>query len=387
MVDKIRVFLAVFSSLLINFAIYSAVEKIFNNQFLEYKVKFSPVENSFILSTFDLKTKFTIHEINGTKIEEEDYFFNLPFDFYYYLNSVKNFPQMFDFFENDTSLITLNSQTTDIKREDYAYKNFPLIGIFETKPKYLRLTYPNFFYDFEKKEVIDINTLEINVQKTDEFRNVFKKFNFPLKKYYQNNTIMKTFDDGVFLVDSKNLIWHLKQINDKLYLKNTNLIKNPLFIKIDENQRFEYHALLVCDDEIGLISYEDYKFIKFDIEQDFSKFDINYEVTPLHKIITLSNENKILTYVFNPDYTFYKSYFFDKNRKINNIKSFFMPLKLEIKNQKYEFYFGKISYKMLLLNILIAIFPLFKKDKFGAIFVLMFGFGGLISNFIYGRKK
>lgn len=378
-----KILLMIFSAIILNLAIFLVANKVLNSQYIDYRVKFSPILNDFIVTKFDLKNRQTSHFVNDKILSEDEYFYNLPFDFYYYLSSTKNFPPTLDFFENDTSLITLNSQTTQIKRDDY--KNFPLVGLIESKPKYLKLKYPDLLIDFEKKEILNLNNLKIDSNKTTEFREIFHQFNFPLKNYYQNSTIFKSFDDGIFLVDSSDKIWHLKLINSKLYLKDTKLQKAPLFIKVDENPRFEYHAIFVSQNELGLISYDDYKFIKLPINEDFKSFDITYEVTPLHKIITLQNEKTIITYILNPNYSPFKKHILNFDFQKSPILAALIPLKIEIINQKYKIILGDLSFEILILNFILAL--VFIKNIRNFIFVLIFGVGGFISVLAYNKRK
>ncbi|MSN96784.1 DUF4857 domain-containing protein [Campylobacter sp. FMV-PI01] len=379
-----KVFLILFGSFVFSFCFYGLISKIKNQNYIEYRVKFSPVLNDFITTKFDIKNRQTTHIIDDKEISEDEYFYNLPFDFYYYLSSIKNFPSKFDFFENDTSLITLNSQSTTIKKDEHKYKNFPYVGLIESQPKYLRLKYPDFLIDFDKKVVLNVNNLSIDRDYTKLFNEAFKHFNFPLIKYFQNSTILKNFDDGVFLVDSKDKIWHLKFTNGSIDLKDTGLIKHPIFIKIDENVRYEYHALMISSDEIGVISYDDYKFIKFPIKDDLKNFDITYEVNPLHKIITLDNGEQIITYVLNPDYTFFAKNILDKNVQYSEILKYFLPIKLDIFDYKFTFYFDKIFYEMIILNSILSIlYFIFYKKFIDSIFILLFGFSALFSAFAY----
>ncbi|MDO5046086.1 DUF4857 domain-containing protein [Campylobacter sp.] len=378
------------TALVLNFFITDIAFKFIKDDEVEARIKYSPVLDDFIISIFNISQKTTTHSLKDGKIlSEDELVFNMPFEFYHYLSVLNSYPPKFDFFFDDISLITENSQTIDVKRLDFKFKQPPLYILFESNPKMLKLRYPDELLEFnDRADFIDMQNISINKEKSQKLNLSLKNagFSFPAKGYYAQESAIKAFDEGAFAVDSEDKIFHIKQINGEFLIKDTKIVKNDLiYIKMDENLRREFYALVVGKDYAGLISYEDYSLINLPTGGlDPRNFDTIFEVTPLHKILTYENENLIKIYVLNPDYTYFKEFEYVKthSRKFSSFTRWFFVsnLFLEIKDYKFSFVFKGINFEAFVVSFLLCLFYFTRTKKiFESIFILFFGIIGVVT--------
>lgn len=360
---KLRVYTIIIVGIfLLSFYMPPLYKKIFASRIEYVKVTYSPVTRDFIKKTVlsGKNRKVIYSNLDSSKVYTiDEYKSLLPFIYYYDLVKTNNFPKGFDLYAQDISKIKREKSYLILKPEVIQTKVVNLYPLFESLPKYSSLSLPSDLFSLNEKGITFINskTNQIDSKKSKVYRNIFlqKGAVFPLKEAYGTPSTQKPFDEGYFITDNKNHLFHLKLINNKVLLnkiKLGNII--PKFLNIKEDPRREYYGyILDQNDSIHLLMYDNYKLKQLDIKDyDSKKHKIKLFTSPLNRIITLSsidetkNQKVTKKYVMDLNYKILKentSYislnstdFYETSKKI------LLPFKLVLKKSEYDYFYFKI---------------------------------------------
>ncbi|WP_169764449.1 DUF4857 domain-containing protein [Campylobacter mucosalis] len=394
----------VFASLIFSYFLPLFINLALPQTRVSEKIKYSPVINEFLYSKSDKESKTTEFKIlNGENISEERFFELLPFSYYSMLISRNKFPEIFSEYGKNPSLIRKNSQNLSLRFGSNKAKFIPLYPIMNTKEKFDRMELLPFLFKFSKNsiDVIDLETNSIDLNKTkiinDELKNL--GFSYPAKKYFTNPSALKAFDEGAFIVDNNDTIFHIKQVNASFIINNTKISKpNIINIVVSEDPRREFYALLVSQNELGLIDYG-YKFIPLDIQgyEPFSS-NLSLNISPVDKILAFNSQDSIKTNVMDLNYTSIKQNSFElaKFQSKRWFKEYVLPFELKLTQPLhfYKFEFINFSYFGVLFSIILAflyfVYNLaIKKQKMflNSGIIAIFGIYGLIATIFYKEEK
>ncbi|THB63152.1 MAG: DUF4857 domain-containing protein [Desulfovibrio sp.] len=137
-------------------------------------------------------------------------------------------------------------------------------------------------------------------------------FVFPGRLVAGKPTILKPFDEGVFLVDHAGAVFHVKQVEGEPWVVRTPI--DPAIgvrhIKISENSRRDFYGLLLTnDDKIFVISYDNYELIPLPVDNyDPDRMDFKLIVNPLYRTAVYSDDTVIRAVAMDSEYTPIDSY-------------------------------------------------------------------------------
>lgn len=350
---------------------------IFSSRIDKQRVVYSPVEEDFIkITTLAGKERKVIYSnITETKkYSLDEYKAKLPFTYYYDLLRTNNFPQEFISYGQNINAIRKEKSFLKLNPKYINTKVVNLYPLFESNPKYSSLTLPDELFRLDKAGITFINTSknEINKEKSKLYNKLFLQEGavFPLKDAYGTPSIQKPFDEGYFIKDSKNQLFHLKQVDGKASLNKVDLKGIDLvFALIKEDTRKEYYGLLIDkNSNLYLMMYDDYELVKLPINTyNYKVHEFKIKTTLINRIITITsiNESKntklTKTYVTNLDYELIKEnsfeYTFKGSALYENTKELLFPFRLAITKEDkayYSFEIRDFSKKAFIINILLA---------------------------------
>ena len=181
--------------------------------------------------------------------------------------------------------------------------------MFESKSGRVRLEVPDDYFRIANRcEFVNCETNSINQDKSNLFTAAFSKenFNFPATRIAGNPTNKKPFDEGYFVVDSKNKLYHIKMIKGKPFCKFTN---NPeslkiAYLKIGEMSLREFYGFLYTKQgDVFLISYDNYKLIKLPLDNfDMQKESFSIIGDQFYRTISLTSAKRVRTIVTDRNY-------------------------------------------------------------------------------------
>jgi hypothetical protein len=188
-------------------------------------VYFSSVKKKLMFRESDGR-KSLFHDDEGTVYTDEEYDKSLP---------LLNFRQLTVNGEMPGSIdgVAIDPRELRIKTVNFRYSpvetHTPEIGLYimyESLPKKAKLESPGDVFRMKDKiEFIDNETNILKQGKSDLFQSALLKagYTFPAQWTYGNLSIRKAYDEGYFSLDAKGEFYHIKMVNGRPFVRNTQL--------------------------------------------------------------------------------------------------------------------------------------------------------------------
>lgn len=284
---------------------------------------------------------------------------------------------------------------------------FPLI---ESESGRAQLQMPEDFFRIQNRmEFVDAASNEVLEEKTRMFTAVLQKrgFLFPAKLIQGLPTTRKSCDEGYMVIDSNDMLYHVKMIEGKPYVKKVDLPENLKFKYIscvDFNDKKYYCYLFSDQNDLYTLSQDEYKLTKWPIEgllPDNEEIKIYGDYFNYNVISTGLNYMKIVA--LDKSYQIVDSYSesWPKRSETKQGKVFgcIFPAEISLSN-KYssftDFFFSlSKSYYWIILNIILFAAQIIivrkrkarvKNNLIDLILVLVSGIFGFIAVNIFPNK-
>ncbi len=245
----------------------------------------------------------------GRKIGKKKFERLAPLYFYRTLYYLGVMPDSIGNYKVDYKELKRNSIYTQIKPEMIQTPQIMLFPLIESVPDGPKLEMPDDFFRITKKmEFIDCEQNKIIPELTEKFTRKLKEngFSFPAEKIFGNPSVMKPFDEGYFVLDSKNKLFHIKRVHNNPFVKKVPLPEGvvPVFINVTEMELREFYGILIDEkSDVYLISYDNYKFIKLPVENyDYRTMKFKLQGTVLTRTLTVSSDTSVAVFVTDRNY-------------------------------------------------------------------------------------
>lgn len=255
--------------------------------------------------------QFVQMDQDGKRYTRQEFEKLLPFIYYRNMEIWGLLPIQLQGRTFDKKTIRANRQVLEFKPRqisDRALKDevYPLI---ESVPGSARLVFPEDRFRLGKEmEFINADYNRRDEKATRVFNDALKKagFQFPGRLSAGKPTILKPFDEGVFLVDASGAVFHVKRVNGE-----PRIVKTPIdpalgvrSIKVNENRRREFYGMvLTADKRLHLISYDNYRLITLPLESyDPDTMDFKLIINPLYRTAIYSDSETIRAVVMDSQY-------------------------------------------------------------------------------------
>jgi uncharacterized protein DUF4857 len=329
------------------------------------KMYYSSITNEFLI-TENRTNDFYRGDVEGNEMSREEFERLTPLYSYKQLMYREEMPDSVQGVPIDIQELRLNNVYLSLHSRDIFRYSIPLNPLFESDPSRPDLQMPEEFFRIgDKFEFINCVTNNVLPELSKLFNNAFlnKGFIFPAKKIFGNPSTKKPFDEGYFVVDSSEQLFHIKRIMNKPYIVKVNLIENieVQHIILREMRLKEFYSLLISkDNRLFLISYDNYKMIELPSDgYDYTNSRLIFKGNLLYREISFLAENSIKTIVTNRDYktvdTYSKKWESNNESTVGLIGRSIFPFRISLKdvNKSFvDFYFDISSYQFLLGNFI-----------------------------------
>lgn len=364
-------------------------------------VFYSPVIDQFLIRKLTNMEKFCA-DPKGNVYTREDFERLMPLLNYRQLVVENKLPDSLHGEPLILEKIRLNNFSLRIYPGDIDFNQIQLFPMFESRSGRVRLEMPDdYFRISERMEFIDCATNSVDQKKSLCFTTYLnaKHFTFPAKMIAGNPTTKKAFDEGYFVVDAKNNLFHLKMIKGKPFCVNTNIPADLdiAYMKIMEMPLKEFYGYIFSKSgDVYLISYNNYKLIKLPLKgYEFDKDIFAISADQFYRTISLISSNKIRTVVTDREYNIkdlYEeswkdnsesragvaaAYIFPFSLKINDINSSLSNFYLKFSGLRSIV--GMVIFTLLSYIILLKRKISLKKGWFDLVLVLFTGIYGFIA--------
>ena len=386
---------------------------VFDKKMGKTQLFFSPVIKKFVFREMVGEGhRFVTKDETGKDYDRQTFETLIPFIYYKNMDLWGKLPLNIDgrIFDKDT--IKKNRQVFELKPRMIADRS-PRIQIFpllESKPGASRLLFPETAFRMTgSMEFINVDTNKVNKAQTKLFTDALKNagFVFPACLLAGRVSILKSFDEGYFIVDAKNSVYHIKQVSGQpLVIKtpiSTNLgIRN---IKVSENKKREIYGTLLTDNgELYLITYDNYRLIKLPIiDYNPDIMDFKLLINPLYRTAVYSDDHTIHAVAMDKRYqpvARYQRIMFSGMRTMSDkVFEVLFPFYIKTRDNTSGYlqfdliWNGRLALTGILLSLLLGVVVMYKrkivfKNNWPDIAIIMFaGLYGLIAVTIIKPEK
>jgi len=370
-------------------------------------VMYSAVTDDFMFYRYRNQDMYYVDN-QGKEYSRDQFEELLPLQNYRQLSSSGKMPDSLRGQKIDIREVRDNYITYRVSPEDFDNLQIQLYPLFESQSGRVRLEMPReFFRITERMEFIDAEKNIINEEISARFTSALtaRGFQFPAKLISGNPNPKKAFDEGYFVVDASNAVFHIKQVKGEPFCVKTSIpsdIPIAAIVMREFSLREFYGLLFTQSNDVYLISYNNYQLIKLPIEgynRDADVFSLSADL--FFRVITLRSDSDIRAFVTDRDYTLIKTYSetwktkFEMTRGI--VASYLFPFSIElttVKTKLVNLYFHFSSWHYFLGNIfffgLVVIGLIWKKESianniFELSVILITGLYGLIAVSIFEK--
>ena len=256
-----------------------------------------------------------------------------------------------------------------------------LYPMFESESGRANLEMPEDFFRIKwRMEFIIAATNRINEKKSGMFSAVLqkRKFAFPAKNIAGIPTTRKSCDEGYFVTDAGNQLFHVKMVEGKPYVKKIDLPDDLTFKYIacvDFNDKRFYNYLISKNNEIYVLTQDVYELKKLPVKgYDADKEELRIYGNLFYYNVIARGDNYVNVTVLDPDFKkvdeYHESWAGRDERKQGKIFSYIFPAQITLYNKNIaftNFYFERThGYKWMILSLFLVLlqFLIIKKKAY-----------------------
>jgi hypothetical protein len=246
--------------------------KIFYKPRTSYFIMYSPIIDNFVIQRVTQEGS-GYYDATGSDLTRRDFDRLLPLLSARQLMFEGRFPDSLRGIKLNPEEIGLNNIRLMTVPYDQDCDEIRVYPIFESRSGRVRLELSDdYFRITDKMEFIHAPSNMVNQELTELFTGelVSQNFAFPAKLIAGNPTTRKPFDEGYFLVDAENKMFHCKMVQGKPYLARI-LVPDSVhvgYISVSEMNLKEFYGLIITtDNHCYLISYDNYRLSEMPVPQ------------------------------------------------------------------------------------------------------------------------
>lgn len=270
----------------------------------------------------------------------------------------------------DIHIINQNRSFFRLKPKDIDAPAPGLYPMFESQSGRANLEMPQDFFRIKSRmEFINAENNSIEENKSVVFTQALEKkgFTFPSKMIEGIPSTRKSCDEGYFVVDAKDNLFHIKMIKGDPYVKKVNVPEGLKFKKIacvDFSDKKFYNYLISENNDIYILTQDDYMLIKLPLDgYDPQKEELRIFGNLFNYNAIFLGKDHLRIQVLNKQYQRVDQYsekWPDRSQRIEGeVASYLFPAEISLSewNSLYnKFYFKKTAgYRWLILNLLLII--------------------------------
>ena len=285
-----------------------------NNSLATY-VFYSSTQKNFVYKKHYGEHVFTYGNSDEKSLSKEEFEEALPLVYWKNLDIQKKLPLIINGKSYDKNSIKKARQSFRFDYRDLDTKQIQLYPLFNPNSSIGTIAFPNVMFNIQDRfNVFDSEENTLDEKLSLKYTNIFKKngFLFPAKIIAGKTTNIKPLDEGYFIQDSKNDLFHMKVYDDEMFLKEITYNKEIHIqaIKISESRKKEFYGLAIdYDNQVYIISYDNYKFIRVNLPNyDASSMKLELYANVINKIIRYKNKKEIYTLAYDKDFNYIASF-------------------------------------------------------------------------------
>lgn len=321
-------------------------QKAFAIKRIQTRLLYSPVIKKFVMRERLKANKFINRDETGRCYDRITYETLMPFIFYRDMGKLGRLPLSLDGEIFTEDFIKKNRQVFEIRPYELPdhHPQIPLYPLFESQPDVAMLRFPQeVFRISDRIEFINARTNKINEELSQAYTDALEGegFRFPARLIAGKATNLKPFDEGYFIVDARENVYHLKQVKGKPFCVKTTIPPDTgvKYIKVSENRRKEFYGLLItAEDRLALITYNNYRLIFLPLDGYMpDTMDFRLLVNPVCRTAIYSDDKTIYGVAMDTDYHPIARYKYDiwasRPRFADSVQAALFPFSVRMKGK------------------------------------------------------
>lgn len=272
---------------------------------------YSPLLKEFVWQEHYGNHRFKYNSQSSVITDRKSYEANLPFIYWKNLEINNKLPVAVDDHKYSKKDIRYGRQSFSL-RPDMLFGHRPLpklFPLFHTKSGKAQIPFPEHLFSMDNKiHFFDGASNKESVRFGEIFDRALADadFSFPSKFIAGKTTNLKPFDEGYFILDDMNHLFHLKFFNSAPAVKKVPLPDNiiPRYIKISENRQKKFYGMVIdTKNRLYMLTYDNYNLVRLDLpEYNPDKMKLQLMVNPIYITARYSDSEKTYAKVFSKNF-------------------------------------------------------------------------------------
>jgi hypothetical protein len=343
-----------------------------------------------------------LRDARGTHYTEAQFDSLLPMLYFRQLASEGDLPDSLHGVEMTQKTISIHNFYYRYRPSDKNMPTIPLYTLLESMPKRVDLEMPGDVFRLKRQmEFLVPETNGTNQQKSALFDEQLKKRGFegPARIIAGNPTTRKSYDEGYFIVDRNNHLFHLKMVNNRPYIGHIDLPKDliPIWFSVTEYPTRDFYGFLMTEDgRLFTIQTDGYKVKEIDLPPFNPETDNLLIMGNLfHWNVQVTNARGKSTYAVNTnDYQMVDKISFEAPVPDKKLYNLLMPFSLSFSSVKDKyiiprFQFNGFAYLIVSFLLFLGYMITCRRQKkkiclYSAVLIALTGIYGLMTNLLIG---
>lgn len=369
-------------------------------------VIYSCVDNDFMI--FDAATQLR-YDTRGNSYTREEMEEKLPLMYMRQLLISEKMPDSIRGVEMDMKLISKARSTFRLNAKDINSPQPKVFPLFESESGRASLELPEEFFRITwRMEFLNALTNSINEEQSQRFSAALyqKGFQFPAKSISGIPTVRKSCDEGYFITDANDQLFHVKMVHNNPFVYHvelpSNIEKLTWISCIDNKDKLYFGYAIANDQSVYAISQLDYSFKKIPTEGYNSKTcNLKIYSDYFHYNVIVENDHGVRVQACDKEFqvvdTYNKQWQTKYEQKGGAIAASIFPFQMSL-TSPHSKYIGLypinfVGFYWIIVNIIICIIYVLisrrkthKIDIFDLIIVCISGIYGFIAVFAFRNE-
>lgn len=344
-------------------------------------------------------------DTDGNTYSDKEFDRVLPLFYYRQLAMDKTLPDSIEGVAVDIPTISRNTFFFRYRPKDIHTPVIALYPMFESFSGKVNIENPDDMFRLKNRiEFIDIKSNRVNKEKSDYFQQALEKngFVFPARWVSGIPNNRKNYDEGYFVLDDQNQLFHIKMVNGKPFVKDTKAgdsIQVLAMLPIDVENRSMYGFLFDTNHNFYYLSTDQYRLVKILEGVNPQQDRISIMANPLYWNVAKETKEGESVYALRNQTMEQVDHLFRPAilSTWDKIHSYLFPFTIQFQQSDSAYIYPRVSsynFKSLGLNLILAVLVLIgyrkqtSKQKYGyAGIVLVTGIAGFIATVVLNYEK
>jgi hypothetical protein len=370
MLPKIsRYFLVVVTIVTLGYVLPAVYTTLFDTRVNMPYITYSETRKEYFIQKH-INGKPVFVDRNGKEYSQQEFMDATPISNFHYHLGKGTLPDSFNHVKLDPRQLQHESNFQWIEPSNIYAPIYNLYPLFESQPEF-GLAFPqDFFRMTDRIEFIDAKSNKLNKIKSELYTTALKnaEFEFPARIVSGLPTLMKRKDEGWFIVDTNNELFHLKMVKGKPYVKKITAAEG-IYVKhiiCADLESDEYYAIIVSgSNELYALNKKDYSLSRFPVNDYNPEKDVLTIIgNQFTKTVSLSGTDGVRVYTMDRSFTKIDEY----NEKLQQkseagagkMAGLLFPFQVNVDSPFSSFInitpSSSVSYYFLIFNLVLVVF-------------------------------